>query len=469
MTFDPFGDYATRGYLRNTRGADEILIKRLEHAAFRSEVDAALDYLKSKSVLTYEDVLQTHANLFSSVYPWAGQDRMVTAPESAIGKNGNFKLFAHPADSRRAVDMALDMAAVHNTMRAKPGEIMGQLAYAHPFLDGNGRTIMTVHADMCRRAGMSIDWSKTKKADYLNALTKELEAPGKGHLDVYLKPFIRIEPLDRAQSADMLRGMPGLSPSVELKPILADARHQAQTQPLAPSVVLATEVSRQEIEGKIAQSASLTVSLQNIETSTAKVFADPRKALDAINEAAMSGKIGDKTTVEELRQSPQDFGVFRGKNGMLVSPADRKARAEAESEAVRLAAVAGRHVSLVHGIRSALQSEKEMAAGRARVEVPAPTAGLIDAIGKGRSLSPTHKSELVSLMAALDQRFGSDLSSLRSGAGVSELAAKHRIDAKRLERASAVLKTLDKGQQSVRAEARAQIKAQAPDRGGPVR
>jgi cell filamentation protein len=48
-------------------------------------------------------------------------------------------------------------------MKARPGQIMGYLAYAHPFLDGNGRAIMTVHSVMAQRAGFGIDWSSTKK------------------------------------------------------------------------------------------------------------------------------------------------------------------------------------------------------------------------------------------------------------------------------------------------------------------
>jgi hypothetical protein len=38
-------------------------------------------------------------------------------------------------------------------MKAKPGEIMGYLAYGHPFLDGNGRTIMTVHSVLAQLVG----------------------------------------------------------------------------------------------------------------------------------------------------------------------------------------------------------------------------------------------------------------------------------------------------------------------------
>lgn len=33
-------------------------------------------------------------------------------------------------------------------MREQPGEVMALLAHAHPFLDGNGRTIMVLHAEL---------------------------------------------------------------------------------------------------------------------------------------------------------------------------------------------------------------------------------------------------------------------------------------------------------------------------------
>jgi cell filamentation protein len=67
---------------------------------------------------------------------------------------------------------------------------MGYLAFGHPFLDGNGRTIVTIFSVLAQRAGFSIDWSATDKDEYLNALTKEIETPSKGHLDNYLKKFM---------------------------------------------------------------------------------------------------------------------------------------------------------------------------------------------------------------------------------------------------------------------------------------
>jgi cell filamentation protein len=88
------------------------------------------------------------------------------------------------------VEFGLRLGQDKETMIARPGEVMGYLAFGHPFLDGNGRTIMTVHSIMAQRAGFSIDWSATNKTTYLDALTNELERPGKGILDIYLNSFI---------------------------------------------------------------------------------------------------------------------------------------------------------------------------------------------------------------------------------------------------------------------------------------
>lgn len=173
MTFDPFGDFETQGYLRNlAKEKDPEIVRRLEHTAFTTGIDAAFEYLAKVKHLSYPDVIETHRILFDAVYPWAGQDRLKTAPDPAISR-GNV-LFARPEDIRRAVEFALTHGQDKKAMAAKPGEIMGYFTYGHPFLDGNGRTIMVVHGVLAQRAGFSIDWAATGKADYLATLTQEL-------------------------------------------------------------------------------------------------------------------------------------------------------------------------------------------------------------------------------------------------------------------------------------------------------
>jgi cell filamentation protein len=186
--FDPFNDFATAGYLRNVRGdkAEED-IKSFEHNLFRANMPDALEFLSVKKTLTYPDFLEVHRILFSAYYPWAGQDRTTTMPASAVSKGSIF--FSHPNDVKRAVDAGLRLGQSKEEMNKKPGEVMGLFAYGHPFLDGNGRTMLIVHSELCYRAGFSIDWSKTFKTDYLNALSGEIKNPGHGVLDSYLLPL----------------------------------------------------------------------------------------------------------------------------------------------------------------------------------------------------------------------------------------------------------------------------------------
>jgi cell filamentation protein len=208
VSFDPFGDFETRGYLRNLANEkDPEIVRRLEHTSFATGIGAAIAHLAKAKLITYSDVLATHKILFEAVYPWAGQDRLQTAPDLAVSKGP--VLFARPEDIRRAVEHALTRGQNKKIMAAKPGEIMGYLAYGHPFLDGNGRAIMLVHGVLAQRAGFGIDWAATNKDHYLSALTEELDNPGQGHLDNYLKSFIR-EALPDVRLGETIAQAPGL-------------------------------------------------------------------------------------------------------------------------------------------------------------------------------------------------------------------------------------------------------------------
>src|SRR6516164_2263440 len=92
VIFDPFGDFETRGYLRNLqRLKDPAEVKALEHRHFLNNLDMAFGALSRLECIAYEHVLATHKTLFGAIYPWAGQDRAAIAPHLAIsrGKRGD--------------------------------------------------------------------------------------------------------------------------------------------------------------------------------------------------------------------------------------------------------------------------------------------------------------------------------------------------------------------------------------------
>ncbi|MDD2324992.1 MAG: Fic family protein [Alphaproteobacteria bacterium] len=189
MSFDPFDDFESRGYLRNfAQEKDQRIVRDLEHRSFKANIHKALETLSKPSILHYPDILNTHKILFESVYPWAGQDRAQTVPEIAVSRGGVF--FAHPDEAAQAIEYALKLGQDMERMKSHPGEVMSYLAHAHPFLDGNGRTILTVHTKLAQRAGFSVAWEETDKAAYLDALTEDLLNPKDGILDLYLLPFL---------------------------------------------------------------------------------------------------------------------------------------------------------------------------------------------------------------------------------------------------------------------------------------
>ncbi|MEZ8532531.1 Fic/DOC family protein [Vibrio cyclitrophicus] len=187
--FDPFLDFEENGYLQNRfKEKDPNVIRELEHTMFRAGLDDALEHLSKREEITYGDFLEVHRILFSEIYPWAGKDRNELVPDKAISKGG--VKFCHPIEIQRSIAYGLQLGQDKEYMLTNHGEVMGLFAYGHPFLDGNGRTMLLIHTELCHRAGFSIEWEKTTKVDYLTALSKEIEKPRDKPLNAYLSQFI---------------------------------------------------------------------------------------------------------------------------------------------------------------------------------------------------------------------------------------------------------------------------------------
>jgi fido (protein-threonine AMPylation protein) len=194
--FDPFGTFHSKGYLENVTAEQDLeKVKRMEHLAFSSRLEPALEMLAGTPELTYASVLETHRTLFEDFYHWAGRDRLSTTPDLEISKgdvDSPFRTeFERPERIKLAFDYGLKLASDRDRMKAEAGTIMGLFAFAHPFLDGNGRTILLIHMELCFRAGFSIAWAATEKTAYLQALSREIDSPGNGILDAYLHMYVR--------------------------------------------------------------------------------------------------------------------------------------------------------------------------------------------------------------------------------------------------------------------------------------
>jgi hypothetical protein len=63
VIFDPFGDFAAEGYLRNfEKEKDLAIVKRAENASFTTGLDEAFASLAKAKTLSYDDVLRPMAS-----------------------------------------------------------------------------------------------------------------------------------------------------------------------------------------------------------------------------------------------------------------------------------------------------------------------------------------------------------------------------------------------------------------------
>lgn len=162
--FDPFGDFEAKGYLRNTLGEKNLHeVKSMEHIVFLSQLPSTFDWLANQP-LTYDNLLHTHQRLFADFYPWAGQDRLAVLPDTTV-KKGEI-VFANPEEIQSAVVEALKQKA--------SSDVLSQLAFAHPFLDGNGRAIFVLFAEHQRRHGRLVRFDQISKSDLGRALGQSI-------------------------------------------------------------------------------------------------------------------------------------------------------------------------------------------------------------------------------------------------------------------------------------------------------
>jgi cell filamentation protein len=85
------------------------------------------------------------------------------------------------------------------------GEVYATLAFSHPFLDGNGRSLNTTFTELARRSGFGIAWDEVKKEAYLATLTHGIVLMEYEPLNRYLNdlkvPLEHYEPGNRLTKA----------------------------------------------------------------------------------------------------------------------------------------------------------------------------------------------------------------------------------------------------------------------------
>ncbi|WP_171049022.1 Fic family protein [Rhizobium sp. MHM7A] len=152
--------------LRNKfRVTDKAELDSLEFSFVRANMKQALAMLQLEKEITLQSWQRCHAILFSDLYPWAGQIRHLEARRRHAP-------FNYKNDIESSTNDMLSRAKDSSFFSDHLGEVYCVLAFNHPFIDGNGRTLNAVFTELARRSDFGIAWDKVNKETYLSALTQ---------------------------------------------------------------------------------------------------------------------------------------------------------------------------------------------------------------------------------------------------------------------------------------------------------
>jgi len=133
-----------------------------------NEIEAELTALSIKqlseqpdsAIFNTEYLCYLHREIFSDVYPWAGELRVVDICKGST-------IFLENAKILNTLDMLFVEFGDHNFYRGfdqnqfsiHAGIFLNKLNFIHPFREGNGRTQRLLITQIARQAGFIINWA----------------------------------------------------------------------------------------------------------------------------------------------------------------------------------------------------------------------------------------------------------------------------------------------------------------------
>lgn len=151
-------------------------------AAELAKIEDVLSYQRSRDVppdipLTTEGLQQIHKHLFSDVYPWAGEIRTVD-----LSKGDS--MFARPDYIVPTLSAALSTIPPIDKLRQttpadfakRAAAVVENINAAHPFREGNGRTMRVFLKLLAERAGHWLDIERIDKRTWLDGSIQSFRA-----------------------------------------------------------------------------------------------------------------------------------------------------------------------------------------------------------------------------------------------------------------------------------------------------
>ncbi|WP_322780158.1 Fic/DOC family protein [Frankia sp. Cas4] len=157
--------------LLDIRDADEL-------AAVEAEIVAIRDVELRRAILPglydFDHLRQFHRVLFSDVYPWAGEIRVVDIGRPILFAHWRF--VADAADdvfARLAADAYL-VGLSHGRMVECVARYLGEVNALHPFREGNGRAQRAFFRQLAAAAGWRLRWDQVSREENDRASARSL-------------------------------------------------------------------------------------------------------------------------------------------------------------------------------------------------------------------------------------------------------------------------------------------------------
>lgn len=122
----------------------------------------------------YKHLQALHKHLFSEIYEWAGETRVVNlAKKTDYAGSTMFAMFdrIEPEINKTLAKLNTVEIEKNNTdaFAQHVSEYFNEINAAHPFREGNGRTNRLFCSELAKKHGYDIDWDAMSKDAYINA------------------------------------------------------------------------------------------------------------------------------------------------------------------------------------------------------------------------------------------------------------------------------------------------------------
>lgn len=196
---DPYLYPGTNTLKNHFNVKDPIALQELESAHYYIQLNKPFppgnfDYAHLKAV---------HKHLFGQVYPWAGQERTVD-----ISKGNSY--FGHTQFLSKALDKIFNCLRTDQYLQGlnksdfciKLAHYFNEINAAHPFREGNGRTLRLFCEHLSLNAGYELQWPNADDIEYLNASIAGFQAGDAPMIQLLEKLVL---PIKQAISSDHQR------------------------------------------------------------------------------------------------------------------------------------------------------------------------------------------------------------------------------------------------------------------------